>query len=280
MKIEHSSLIGTFEQKRNLVRQFNLMDDDFFAVVMQHEEAFEVMLRILTGRNDLHVTEVRTQYSIRNLVGHSVILDGYAEDDEHKLYNVEVQVKNNDYHPKRVRYYQSNIDLTNLEKGVKYKNLPDLYLIFITSFDQFGRNKNCYEVKRFIDGTNQEVSNGIHELYFNTAVKDDSEISKLLQYFENTHSGNTEFKELSDYVRYYKETEGGVECMCDAIRSYGDERAADAKAMGEAEKLVQLICILMDNTKCSLEDALNMTGCSVEEYNSSVSLLNSIKNTE
>ena len=42
------------------------------------------MLRILTGREDLHVKAVRTQYAIRNLVGHSVVLDGYAEDEEHK----------------------------------------------------------------------------------------------------------------------------------------------------------------------------------------------------
>ena len=40
MKIDHESLIGTFEQKRELVRGFNLMDDDFFAVVMQDEKAF------------------------------------------------------------------------------------------------------------------------------------------------------------------------------------------------------------------------------------------------
>ncbi|WP_298483057.1 hypothetical protein [uncultured Ruminococcus sp.] len=98
MKIDHASLIGTFEQKREQVRKFNLMDDDFFTVVMQDKGAFEVMLRILTGRDDLHVTEVRTQYTMRNLVGHSVILDGYAEDAQHKVYNVEVQVRDQDYH--------------------------------------------------------------------------------------------------------------------------------------------------------------------------------------
>lgn len=79
MKIDHASLIGIFEQKREQVRKFNLMDDDFFTVVMQDKGAFEVMLRILTGRDDLHVTEVRTQYTMRNLVGHSVILPANAE---------------------------------------------------------------------------------------------------------------------------------------------------------------------------------------------------------
>lgn len=34
MKIEHSKLIGTFEEKQAIVEQFNLMDDDFFSVVI------------------------------------------------------------------------------------------------------------------------------------------------------------------------------------------------------------------------------------------------------
>ena len=61
--------------------------------INSHEKAFEVMLRILTQRDDLHVIKVRTQYNIRNLVGHSVVLDGFAEDSQGKLYNIEVQVE-------------------------------------------------------------------------------------------------------------------------------------------------------------------------------------------
>jgi TRAP-type uncharacterized transport system substrate-binding protein len=47
MEIKHENLIGTFEQKREQVRQFNLMHDDFFAVVMQDKKAIQTVLRIL-----------------------------------------------------------------------------------------------------------------------------------------------------------------------------------------------------------------------------------------
>ena len=96
MEITHESLIGSFEQKQKLVSQFNLIHDDFFAVVMQNKPALETTLRTLLKKKDLIVTEVRIQYSIRNLVSHSVILDVLAEDSTGKLYNIEVQVKNED----------------------------------------------------------------------------------------------------------------------------------------------------------------------------------------
>ena len=283
MKIDHESLTGTFEQQKAQVQKFNLMDDDFFAVVMKHKEAFQVMLRILTGRDDLNVIEVRTQYTIRNIIGHSVILDGYAEDQEHNLYNIEVQVRDNDYHPKRVRYYQSSTDLTMMEKGKKYKELPDLYLIFISSFDWFKKGKNHYIVRRMLDGFNEEVPNGVHELYFNTEVKDDTAISRLLQYFENSEPENTEFGSLSKYVKYYKETEEGVKHMCQAVIEYGDEREKEGRnkgreegrSEGKAENIVQTISNIMANMKCSLEEALRLAGVTMEEYQNSLALLES-----
>ncbi|MCD7812336.1 MAG: PD-(D/E)XK nuclease family transposase [Ruminococcus sp.] len=273
MRIDHASLIGTFEQKREQVRKFNLMDDDFFTMVMQDKGAFEVMLRILTGREDLHVKEVRTQYAMRNLVGHSVILDGYAEDEEHKAYNVEIQIKDSGYHEKRVRYYQSNIDLMLLKRSAKYEDLPDLYLIFITSFDLFHEGQNHYEIKRMLDGYQREIPNGIHELYFNTAVKDHTRVSDLMQYFKNSSSDNTEFGRLSDRVKYYKETEEGVSHMCDAVKNYGDERAENSRKHEKAKNVIQVITALMKNTKCTLEEALGMTDYTMEDYQNSIDLL-------
>jgi hypothetical protein len=80
VKIEHKSLIGTYEQKKAQIQGFNLMHDDFFAVVMQHKEAIEVALRILLKKKTLKVKEVRIQYAMRNIIGHSATLDVLAED--------------------------------------------------------------------------------------------------------------------------------------------------------------------------------------------------------
>ena len=39
MEIKHEDLIGTYEQKQAIAEQFNLMDDELFAVVMKDKAA-------------------------------------------------------------------------------------------------------------------------------------------------------------------------------------------------------------------------------------------------
>ena len=121
LKIEHSKLIGTFEEKQAIVEQFNLMDDNFFSVVMKNTAACEYMLTVLLGK-PIKVLENGTQNVIRNLPAHSAELDALIEDDEGHIYDVEIQVENNDDHPKRVRFYQAAIDWSMLEKGRKYQD--------------------------------------------------------------------------------------------------------------------------------------------------------------
>ena len=132
MIITDEKLKGSIEDKMAIADSFNLMDDDFFAVVMRDKAACSYTLSRLLDKK-LNVIKVDTQYAIRNYNGHSVVLDALAEDEEHKLYNIEVQVKNKDYHPKRVRYYQASLDTLFLEKNQNYKELPELYLIFISA---------------------------------------------------------------------------------------------------------------------------------------------------
>ena len=273
MKIDHESLIGTFEQKKAQVQQFNLMHDDFFAVVMQDKAALQTTLRILLSKADLIVNDVRVQYSVRNLVGHSAVLDVLAEDSTGKLYNIEVQVRNADDYQKRTRYYQANMDVSFLRKGKHYSELPDIYIIFIASFDLFGKNDVRYEVKRVLDGYQETVDNGVHELYFNTKANDHSEIAKLLQYFENTDDSVRDFGALSDAVRFYKGTEEVVSAVCDEVRRYGDNSAERA----HAEARVQLVSNLMKNMDCSLEKALSVLGISTSEYQQYVELLDETK---
>ena len=139
--------------------------------------------------------------------------------------------------------------MSMLEKCVPYRELPDLYLIFISSFDIFKEHKASYEVKRILNSSEKEVPNGIHELYFNTSVKEDNDISALLQYFENSSPDVKEYGELSERVRFYKETQEGVNNMCEAVREYCDERAAIAKKEGRAEGKAEERNLLIEKMK-------------------------------
>ena len=111
-------------------------------------------------------------------------------------------------------------------------------------------------------------------MYFNTKVKDDTQISRLLQYFRKTNIGNEDFGVLSQTVDYYKNTEEGVSHVCDEVRRYGDERAKEASEYAKAEGQVQMINSIMTRKGIALESALDMTGVTMEEYIASLTLLN------
>jgi hypothetical protein len=236
----------------------------FFAVIMEDKNACEYVLRILLDK-EITVLETKTQYSIRNLQSHSVQLDALIEDTDGKLYNVEIQVSDRDSHPRRVRYYQSAIDWSVLEKGAKYEDLPDLYMIFISAFDVFGLGKTKYQIKRVIDGTDLTADNGVHEVYFNTKANDGTLISQLLEYFNNSDADNPKFGALSEKVHFQKRTPEGVDSMCQSVHVYGDEREEIGIAIGMTKGKIDTVKNLLDDG-ITLEKALKLTNLDRETY--------------
>lgn len=55
-------------------------------------------------------------------------LDIYVKDENDTVYNVEMQRGSHKNLPKRLRYYQGNIDLDCISKGENYNNLVKSYI--------------------------------------------------------------------------------------------------------------------------------------------------------
>lgn len=238
MVIRHEDLVGTYEQKRALVAQFNLTDDDFFSVVMENKAASEYLLTALLGK-PIKVIDNKTQYSIRNIENHSIVLDLLVEDEEHNVFDVEIQTSNEKNHERRMRYYRAAIDWSYLEKGRDYSELPELYMIFISEFDAFKQNRNHYEVKQLVGDA--PYDDGVHCLFFNTEVDDGTGLSKLLQYLKHSDADNNSFGALSEAVRYHKANTKGVDIMCEAVREYAKGYAADQRNEGRLEGKIEAI---------------------------------------
>lgn len=84
------------------IKRFRLMDDTFFAVCIETDNRFaEFLLRIMLDKDDLQVIRTQAQYTVKNLLGHSVIFDAYATDCEGKQYDIEVQRSNRGAVPQR-----------------------------------------------------------------------------------------------------------------------------------------------------------------------------------
>ena len=101
------------------------------------------------------------------------------------------------------------------------------YFIFISDFDPFGLGDNYYEIERKISGRDDIISNGVHEIYLNTEVTNDRDITNLLKYFRNSDADSTQFGPLSDKVRFFKKDEKGGMVMCDKVQRLIDESNAE-----------------------------------------------------
>lgn len=235
-------LIKTYDKKqaeleqlketRQLVQSLNLTSDFFLSVVLEDKKACEYVLRILMKKEDLKVCSVKTQYSIRQVGTHSVVLDVLAEDSEKNLYEIEVQTSNNTAHVRRVRYITASVDTMTLDKGVDYNELPELYVFYITTFDLAGLGQTVYHVKRKIEGTITTLDNGIHEFYVNTVIDDGTDIAKLMKYFMKTDASDRTHGALSDRVTALKSDGKEGEYMCEIIEKMKEESRSEGKEQG------------------------------------------------
>lgn len=119
--------------------------------------------------------------------GRSVRLDAYTQDEEERIYNVEMQVADTGELPKRSRYYQGMIDLNLIEKGEPYKSLKQSFVIFICRFDLFGKGWSRY--------------------WFENRCREDLEIAledQAIKVFLNAqgaeHAGNEDLKAFLRYL--------------------------------------------------------------------------------
>lgn len=214
----------TYEEQKAFVSKLNVIDDVFFQKMAEDREVAEEILRIILEKPKLKVIDSKVQRFLRNIGVHSVVLDLICEDEDHSIINCEVQKEDDDDHQRRVRFNRSNIDTIFVEKGLDYKELPDVYIIFISKFDTFHENRTIYHIDRVIKETGTIVENGTHEIYVNIAVDDKSDIAELMQYFKKSVGQNPKFPKTCSRVDFFKKTKEGASIMCQVVEEYAAEK--------------------------------------------------------
>lgn len=111
---------------------------------MLNEELCRKILTEIIGIEVLKIKYVDYEktIAIRN-DAKGIRLDAYIKGDD-AVYSVEMQNLSKDNLKKRSRYYHDLIDLDLLERGCRYKNLNNTYVIFICDFDLFGEKQYKY----------------------------------------------------------------------------------------------------------------------------------------
>ena len=148
-----------------------------------------------------------------------------------------------------------------LKAGQEFKEIHDSYVIFITAKDVMDAGLSLYHVDRVLQETGVYFGDGFDIIYLNGSYKDDSDpIGKPAHDFRCRSSADMFYPELAEQVKYFKETEGGREIMCqvfeDLAEKRANERAEEVREETRIETLSSSIQSLMKSMKWTAEQAM------------------------
>ena len=165
----------------------------------------------------IHVKDIEYLIAERNvnsprISSKSIRLDVYVENQEGTVLDIEMQVTgegstvyaNKDEAavikslPLRTRYYQSLISMDMLRRGMKYRELRKSYVIFICTFDPFGKGLPVYHFTyRCKEDNNLEMGDLTENIYLNARAADKAEDKALTDFLSYVRDG----KAGSDFTR-------------------------------------------------------------------------------
>jgi len=136
----------------------------------------------------------------------------------------------------------------------KFKDVNELYIVYISEFDFIKGEKTIYHVDKTIRETSQVIDDGLHEIYVNTVIDDGSNIAALMSCFTKKEVNNPKFPKLSAEVKRLKTTEGGARAVCEVMEKYISEEVIKTTA--------QMVSSLMQSMQMTFDDAVKMLNLS------------------
>ena len=248
------------QEKQEKVKDFRPIDDVFFEVLAKNPAVCQEILRVILEDDALTVLQVITQDSKRNLYGRSVRLDALCTLGNGTKCNIEVQRSNNDDHLKRARFNASSITVKESNPGEDFKDILELYIVYISEFDFLKEGKTIYHVDKILRETGTVIDDGLHEIFVNTVIDDGTDIAELMSCFLKKEVKHPKFPILSAEVTRLKETKGGTRAVCEVMEKYEKIAAANAVKKANIEKIIRML-----ELNCSKEFVLSI-GYTEDEF--------------
>ena len=164
-------------------QELNLSNAFLFAAALEDSETCRLVLEIILGTK-LPKVNVHAERSI--LVSsdfRSIRLDIYASDEMQVSYNVEAQNDDRKNLAKRSRYHQAELDVASLKPGDDFNDLKPGYVIFICTFDPFGKGLYRYTFEERCLECDMGLGDETRKIFLNTRGVNDGDVPKELVHF-------------------------------------------------------------------------------------------------
>lgn len=196
-------------QKKNY-EELTIRDHYMFGKVCSDKENAQIILNALLAS---HINIVSTDIEKRlqnNNEQKCSYLDLLALDDEGAYYDGELQHKSKNPMrqtelPKRSRYYQSVLDGAILDSGKEYNQLSKTYIIFICTFDLFGKGAYKYEISKMCaEYPDLTYDDETRLIFFNTTASMENvppEVANMLRYIESGVAADDNTRKIDTAVK-------------------------------------------------------------------------------
>ena len=264
--------------------EVGISNDFMFGKIMRDSELCRELLEAI-----LEVKIDRVEYPEEQKVinmtadARSVRLDVYVKDGLGTVYDIEMQATDTKELPKRSRYYQGMIDLELIEKGESYRKLNTSFVIFICTFDLFGKGRHKYTFEnRCCEDEKLRLEDGTQKIFLNAmGTQDDvnEDLRAFLSYVAGRKSDNSFVRKLDDAVQRARKNQewrrefmtllmrdqeniekGRAEGLAEGRAEGRTEGLAEGRSLGRNEMIVEML-----RNDIPAEKIARVAGVSVEE---------------
>ncbi len=247
---------------RETAEKLRIIDDALFRLMAERKGVCQEILRTLLDMPSLTVIKVTAQSVVPSL-HREITLDALCILTNGEYVNIEMQKGSCNDDIMRTRFHAAAITAAYTPKGTEFTNIPQVTILYITEYDALNNHQAVTHVKRCMKTKEGFMPlNDKEDIFFaNTAVKEDTDKSELLQLFlRNDAFENAKFPELSKAVKYFKETEGGRSIMCKEVEDYAKSYAMDYAKRERLDAIQRMI------KKDYSKEAIMDLGYSEQEY--------------
>ena len=192
--------------------ELTIADDYMFYRVMENTDICKTLLNIVLHDKTNTITDIQLQRTIADAgSAKGVRFDVWAKDCNGTIYDVEMQAINKDDLARRIRYYQSAIDVSVLDKNQPYEALPDTFIIFFCTFDYLEQDLPVYTFKTLCsENTKIRLADGITKIILNSKAAErevNPALKSFLQYMNGKTSADGFIQKIEQRIKEVKESE-------------------------------------------------------------------------
>ena len=262
-------------------KNLTIQDDFMFAKVMTANlELTKKAIEVITERKVEDIQFHKAQYTSNPYIeAKGTRFDVLLEGDDVR-YDIEMQVRKQNDLTQRNTYYTSMLVVDSLRKGMSYKELPHIFVIFICIFDPFDVGKEryiaserlCSEGKDITDEVN--YNGGYDKIYLNagpvkpTHTEGNKDLTNFLEYIRNNVISDELTEEMNNLVentRINAEVELEYMTLEEKLNEFKAEGRKEGIAEGEKKTRIETARNLLLMTDFPIDKITKITLLPLEE---------------